>query len=232
MIVLDRAEFIDERFRYRPGEHVSFIGPTGSGKTHLAYQLLDSVASPQLPAVVLVIKPRDATADKWNKKLGFKRVRHWPPAPPLMGAKPRGWTLWPRHTFDPDADEALLHSQMRRAILDSYKKGDRILLADEAYSLSEELHLKKELITVWSKGRSMGCGLWAATQKPTHVPLWLYNQAEHLFLANDPDKRSRDRFSEIGGIDPDLVRDAVQQLGKHQWLYIRRDGPAVCVVDR
>jgi hypothetical protein len=63
------------------------------------------------------------------------------------------------------------------------------------------------------------------------IPLDAYSQAEHLFLFHDPDKRARERFAEIGGVDPYLVQEAVLRLGRHQALYIRRDGPAICVVD-
>jgi hypothetical protein len=140
--------------------------------------------------------------------------------------------LWPRFVFDPDRDDDTLYREFRKVILDSYKRGNRVIFGDEVYSLSMELGLDKELITLWSKGRSMGCGLWAASQKPTHIPLWAYSQAEHLFLHNDPDERARKRFDEIGGVNPNLVRGVVAHLDKHEWLYIRRDGPVMAIVGK
>lgn len=124
-----------------------------------------------------------------------------------------------------------MYTQFRRAILDSYKRGNRIVFGDEAYGLCEELNLDRELITGWTRGRSMGMGVWAASQKPTHIPLHAYNQAQHLFLFRDPDKRARERYSEISGVDPRMVRDVVLHLKKHQCLYIRQDGPKLCIVD-
>lgn len=229
---MSREEFLTEGWEYETGQHVTIIGPTGSGKTWLAYQLLDETCTPEVPGLVLVMKPRDGTVTKWSKSAGFVIVRNWPVGmSPFRPKRPRGYVLWPRHSFDPDRDFNTQYTIFRRAILDSYKKGDRILFGDEVFSLAEELKLSDELVTVWSKGRSMGCGLWVATQKPTHIPLWAYSQAEHLFLHNDPDARARKRFDEIGGVDPKVVDLTVQSLAKHEWLYIRRTDGAMCIVE-
>lgn len=230
----DRQEFLDEIWDYQTGEHVTILGPTGSGKTWLAYQLLGVTATPKVPAIVLVMKPRDATVTKWSKSVGFIKTRVWPPLrSPFKQSKPNGWVLWPRFTLvDPDRDDLELHRQFRKVLIDSYKRGNRIVFGDEAYSLAEELGLKKLLITLWTKGRSMGAGLWAASQRPTHVPLWAYNSAEHLFIHNDPDKRARERFGEIGGVDPKMIAEVVAGLERHEFLYIRRADASVCVVGK
>jgi hypothetical protein len=237
LVTFPRNDFIETRWEYRPGEHVTFIGPTDYGKTTLAFQLLQRTTTEKLPAVSLVMKPQDETVDKWVDRLNYRVVDNWPPTPQWPWTqKPSGWMLWPRHTFDPKLDNVAHHYIFRRAILDSYKKGQRILFADELFSLVKELKLPDELITVWSKGRSMGTGLWGATQKPTHVPLWAYNQASHLFFAYDGDRRNRERFGEIGGVDTRFVSSAVMALKKHQWLYIKRNGPdgrpAMCIIER
>lgn len=230
LTTIAREEFATRYFRYRTGEHLTCLGPTGSGKTELMNGLLVPTISPEVPVVSLVMKPRDATARRWNQVLGLREVAAWPPAFSLTNRRPPGWALWPKHTFDPDVDDALLYYQFRLAMLDSYKRGNRIVLADELAGLTD-LGLKKELVAMWSRGRSMGTGVWGGSQKPTHIPLHAYNQAEHLFLAYDPDKRARERYDEIGGVDPGFVRSAVMDLDKYQWLYIRRDGQKMCIVD-
>lgn len=229
-----RDDFLNRRWRYRPGEHVTILGPTGCGKTWLGYQLLEKAATPKLPAVVLVMKPRDKTVVDWSKSAGFRTVRSWPPPPKIQWfeQKPPGYVLWPKHSFDPARDDYVLHVQFRRAILDCYKRGRRILFADEAWGLVNELKLERELVTLWTRGRSMECGLWTASQKPTHIPLHAYSMAEHLFLHNDPDERNRERFAEIGGVDPKLVKAIVASLDLHQWLYLRRADRAMCIVQK
>src|SRR6266487_2289160 len=233
IVAFPREEFLTERWDYHPGEHVTFLAPK-AGKTTLAKQLLDGTVSKTLKAVILVVKPRDGVVRQWGSDDRYKIIRSWPPVMERYRDTP-GWILWPKHSYDPDIDDPKFYEEFRRAILDSYRRGDRVIFADETYGLSE-LGLNRELITVWSRGASsdgntMGCGLWAATQKPSHIPLWAYSQAEHLFLAHDPDRRARQRYAEIGGIDPAFVEHHVMRLGKHEFLYIQRTGPAACIVN-
>lgn len=229
----DRKTFLQEVWDYRAGEHVTILGVSGAGKTYLGYQLLQYTVSEELPGLVLVMKPKDETALEFTTQMKFPIVRDWPPAPTkrlFSDGKPRGWTLWPPHVHDPRIDEPRHHLIFRRAILDSYKRGNRILFVDETYSLEEELDLSTELRTVWTKGRSMGCGLWASTQRPAYISKWAY-QAHHLFLVNDPDEDTQRRLSEIGGaVDPGQVRWLLPRLKFREWLYVNRDERAMCVV--
>jgi hypothetical protein len=228
-----RDEFLIDVWDYLPGEHVTVLAPTGGGKTQLAYQLLGVTASPDLQAVILVMKPRDSTVTEFTKLHGFRTVRDWPP-PTIakIAKKPPGYVLWPKDTGDPDRVDYEHHMIFQRVIRDNYRKGNRITFADEVYSLDHELNLSRDLIRVWSKGRSMDNGLWAASQRPAYISRYAY-QAHHLFLGNDPDKDVQKRYGEIGaGIDSDLVRDLCSKLERYQFVYIRRDERQLCIVDR
>jgi len=230
-----RVDFLASYWDYSEGEHVSVLAPTQWGKTTLCYQLLQYSSSPELPGVVLGSKPRDPVLDSWTKTLGYKIVRTWPPPPTLPGMrKPPGYTLWPKPLGDFTRDNAVLRFEFRKAIQDLYySKKASIIYGDEMWGIAEELDLSKEVIAVWSRGAGMQCAMWASTQKPSHVPLWMYSQAYHLFLGNDPDETARKRFGEIGGVDPYLVRHITSQLLPYQWLYIKRRGRVgaeMCVV--
>lgn len=231
----ERDFFLHNVWRYNAGEHVSIIGPTDSGKTHLAHQLLSVTATPKLPVIDLVMKPKDKTTRKFAKETRLRIVKNWPPNPAAdfwRTEKPPGYVLWPPHKFDPDVDNWEHNVVFRRAILDAYKKGKRIVFADEIYSLCRELDpgLTRECIALWTKGRSMETGMWAATQRPRDVPQHMYSAPDHIFLAYDPVKNHIERYGEIGGVSPKIVESVTSQLPKWHWLYIRRHDRVMCVL--
>jgi energy-coupling factor transporter ATP-binding protein EcfA2 len=235
-VTISRDEFLGRlnapaRWSYRAGEHVTILGPTGSGKTQLAYELLSVTARPTLPAVVMVPKPKDDTVTTWAPVMGLKTVRQWPPVARPFRAQPPGWVVWPKFTFDEDKDDEHMSALFRNTIRDSYKRGRRILFADEVALLTEDLNLGRTLSSVWRGGRSMGTGVWAASQRPAYIPRLAYSMAEHLFLADDPDLQTRKRYAEIGGVNPKAVAEVLAGLPKFSFLYFRRTGRRWCVVD-
>lgn len=227
---LDRQDFLDNYFDYHAGEHLSLIGPTQvAGKSFLAHQLLEAANRPSLDVVSLVMKPRDKTVSEWSEKLGFKEIGTWPPVKYPWQNSPPGYTLWPRHTFDPGVDNEHLKNEFRKAILAKYASGDSIIFGDEVYGLCVELGLSTELTSVWTRGSGMGCGLWTATQKPSgtaqgSIPSFVYNCPTWLFLSKDNDARNRQRFNEIGGVDGNYVAEMVMTLKKYEFLVLHREG--------
>lgn len=235
---IQREEFLSDYFDYQPGQHISVIGPTNiSGKSYLCHQLLDqAIKNTGLPAVSLVMKPRDRTVSEWSQKLQFKEISSWPPVKYPWQRAPRGYTLWPHQSqTDIGSDNAHLANEFRGAILDMYKKGDAIIFGDEVYGLCVECGLSQELTALWTRGQGMGVGLISATQKPSgttqgSIPSFVYNSPTWTFLSRDPDKRNRDRFSEIGGVDGHFIGDEVMKLRKYEFLCLHREGPYMCIV--
>lgn len=238
---ISRQVFFDEHWDYDAGQHVTIIGRTGSGKSVLGFELAEVTMSPLLPSITLAGKPRDKTIEGFRKRNQLDRVTTWPP--PVVKSiwrkaaneHPSGWVLWPKHSFNPERDDYNMAVQFQKAILDSYRRGNRILIADEITEIQNDLKLKREVKAVWSRGRSMGCGLWSFTQRPAWVDPLAYNSAEHVFLAYEPDATNRKRFGEIGGVDPKLVEQLVMELDKYEFLYIRRSDPltnkpSMCII--
>lgn len=235
--------FLGRYWQARPGEHVALIGPTGRGKTTLGMKLLLPVLgqNPRTQGVVLAMKPHrrrgredgkprtgDRTVARLARADGARVVRDWPPPNPFR--PPPYWVLWPRHAFDPAIDDARHYEIFRRTILDCYKRGDWWIFADEVYSLGAELGLRDELVTLWTKGRSMDTAIIGATQKPTHVPTWMYSQSSHLFLWYDSDHQARRRYAEISGFDPRVIAQITSRLTGQDCLYVRPADRTLCIV--
>ena len=240
-----REEFLTERWDYRAGEHVSLIAPTQNGKTTMVFDLLAHTDTRsvkdggwcRIPPIMLVAKPRDRTVAGGLADLEWKEIEAWPPRRPPWRDRPAGYGLWPKHLrgVDTAVNDAHIAKAFRPAIGEAFWGGDSIIVGDEVYFLCANLNLQGELSRHWTQGAGMGAGLWTATQKPggTHqasVPSFMYNSPVHTFLGNDPDKRNRERFSEIGGVDGKLVGETVLKLGPYEWLYINRNGRTMCIV--
>lgn len=227
-----RKTFLNEIWDARPDEHVTVVGPTGSGKTHLMQQLLRRSATPENPAVVLVLKPEDATVERWIKRAKFRRVQTWPvPRSPWRPNPPAGYVVWPRHSFNVEQDDAQHFRVFQRTLMNCYSKGRHILFADEVAGL-ERLELKPELETIWERGRAMDCALWVCSQRPTYISSHAYTQASHLFFGKVLEQRYVDRCAEIVGHDKKLIRATIENLRRWEWLYVRAEDRTICTIGR
>lgn len=240
-----REEFFAERWDYKPGQHVTFLAPTGYGKTTLTTAALQHTVSPNLPVLSVGLKAHDTTLTRQNTALGLKRLRDWPPL--IMGSG-NGWCVWPRLTGDPELDDYRLGEMLYRVLIWLYRnahKGKRqgiILNADEMEEiqrlLGEYFRRRKEggsalafLRGIFRRWRSSGGGIFTGCQAPKWLITDAYSMAGHLFLGNDPTKSNRERFGEIGGIaDHRMIEAAVLQLPDFHYLYLRRAGRVMCVV--
>jgi hypothetical protein len=232
---IERDDFLKHYWNYEPGEQVTIIGPTKRGKSTLGYQLLDKSANKDVTAHVLSSKPREyEETRKLQRSLGFKKYEDFPPPTRLpFQKKPRGYILKPNQTLtDLDWDNENLRKNFHACIMDCYASKDaRIVFVDEAHEAQNELKLKKEIEAMCMRGNSLKCGGWYLAQRSAHNSYHIYSAPEHLFLFNDPDKRNRIRFGEIGGVEPRIVEDITNNLGQYQVLYIKRTGQHMCVVN-
>ena len=239
--VFPRQEFIQERFRYKPGNHVVFGGPSQNGKTSLAFDLLEVCATTDCPAYISVSKPRDPVTEKRGRELGFRRVADWPPpgnVRDFFKDPPRGYIIWPPFG-DLDTDVIRSREVTRRVIEERYAAGTKnkkgILVLDDTYVKTKILRLDREMTTIHAMAGAMGLGAWTFVQKPTgagETPIMAYGACEWAFLFSDPDKRSRQRYDEIGGLDPHYVGQKVMTLKKFQCLALQRTGRHICIVDK
>ncbi len=204
---------------WQAGQHVSIIGPTGSGKSVLTQQLLPL----RRTVAVLGTKPHDATLDRLISHEGYTRVRDWPPSLPWH-RKPKTADWWQRVILWPPyrgtADRAVQRDVFDRALGEMFAAGKWCVNVDEAYYLCHTLGLAPWLEDYWTQGRSSGLSLVAATQRPAWVPLFMYDQATHLFFFADNDETNLRRVGGLGGLSARTVRDTVAALPEHSVLYV------------
>lgn len=240
--VFPRQEFVQERFDYKAGHHVVFAGPSKNGKTTLAFDLLEVSAKPNLPAYVVVSKPADPVTEQRGKELGYRRVSEWPPqttVKELFDGKPVGYLIWPKFgDMEHDVENAtrVTTDFLNAAYADGAKRKKAIIVLDDTYLKARVLGLDRQMTTIHAMAGGMGLGAWTFVQKATNAgetTLIAYSSCEHMFLFHEPNKAYREKYGEIGGVDPKKVERAVMTLDKkqHQSLYIMREGRHLCIVN-
>lgn len=239
--VFGRQEFLQERWDYHPGEHVSIFGPTQlAGKTRLMFDLLENTDTSftKTPPVMLVAKPRDRTVLDGIQRLGYTETDKWPPRKGWFAERPPGWAFWPKHLRNVSSEENDAHiaRAFDPAIRQCFWEGNSILVADELYHLLAVLKLYGDVNRHLTQGQGMGAGIWFGTQRPAgtqqgSLPGFVFNSPTHTFLSRDPVSTNRKRFAEIGGVDTNLIEEATYTMPPYTFLYIHRNGPKLAVVE-
>lgn len=248
---IPRDEFLACFWDYQPGEKVAFFEPTQQGKTHLMYQMLAVAAAqqPHLSVVSLMPKSRSPATQAWAGRLGLQITDRWPPpARWPWEDKPAGHVLWPKHLKNAGVKENREHlaGVFRAAMTQRFRAGNGITAADDVHVLVL-LGLNPELEEHLIAGGEGGAGLWLAQQKTSgtragSLTTYAYSQPEHIILGQEAVAENRRRYADIGGVDPGLVAGVVAGLRKHriqtpygaknisEKLYIRKDGPYMCII--
>lgn len=139
-------------------ERVCIVGPSGSGKSLLAKSLLRTKKN------VLIIDSKHS--EDWSdvgeyistKELGAIRGGRWV------------WKASEEYVVEQD-----VQSDLFRALKNT---GNRITYVDEAYDIIPGQGIK----ILATQGRGKKAGLWVATQRPSHVPLFLVSEANWYFI--------------------------------------------------
>lgn len=208
------------RFRtsWAQGEHVLFVGPTGSGKTVAARTL----AEDRKFVVVLGTKVKDPEMDAYLA-MGYTRVEQWPPTRsqlrPLSDGSIR-IVLWPkiRNRLELRSHRPMFAKFLDQALID----GGWTILVDEGLWVCSRkgLALGDQLEAIAYTGRSSEVTLMTLLQRPAGVPRNVWSNVSHAFMWKHGVTNDTRELASLGTEDPKTVGLAVSQLQEYEFLYL------------
>lgn len=215
--------------RFAQGDHVAIIGPTGTGKTHIALALAE------LRSYVLLIacKPRDPLVSD-----AVSSGYHLNPGNRLEIEYLDGRPLHPRIVFWPRIAEREARRLPEQVLLKSEKAlqkhavagalgyvrrdGHWCLVIDEGTWVCRDLGLQRDIDSALNTFRTMRSSIIILGQRPSWMGRYVLSQPTHLFLFTTGNADDRKSLGNISGVDTRLVQELVQRLDhrRHETLYI------------
>lgn len=208
------------RLKWKQGEHMTLVGPTGGGKTTLARLLLDR----RKYIVVFATKRRDPLLTAIKQDGDYEVVKDF-----IGNTK-----ISEKFILDPGTGTTLKATKLKHraafqaALETAYHQEGWCVYVDEGKYICDTLRLDQECEMIWQQGRSLGVTLVMSVQRPVKIPLAAYDQATHVFFWRETDDANLKRIGGIGGISNRLIRDTVSVLEWHEVLYLNtRSGEMV-----
>lgn len=162
-------------------DRVAFVGRTGSGKTYLARGLLRGVRR------LVVFDPKGTLRTGWNlKDWNFFQAQKLRMGRPCRIRVP-----------------APLDGNWEPFFEACYNAGNVTVYIDEAYGVLSAPGARpgRYLNALYTRGRELNIGTWAATQRPAWIPLVMLSEADWLFVFRLQLVEDRKRLSQIIGPD-------------------------------
>lgn len=207
-------EFMSQDFEYLQSQHITFIAPTGQGKTTLEIRLIDLRKN----IIFLGTKSDDETQDELGP-LGFHIAKSMNDVSWDVSTR---WVINPGGLRKNEEVEDMKRRQRplyKAAIAAAYHMGSTCLVVDEGRYICDYLGLKDEVTLAYLQGRSHKTSVVMGTQRPRWVPLEAFDQATHLFFWKDNDTGNIDRIAELSGLRRQQVKQIVPRLEEYQFLY-------------
>jgi hypothetical protein len=248
--LVERVEWEDHEWYmhrvWKPGDHCSIFAPTDAGKTHLIRWGLLEPHWKRYPVLYLDLKPKARTAaglgrpvrqfPSWDQRARYRLRRDdsekWDEDPQWFRLKPPEYR-WSEDSRREDAQWRKARRVVGEAIDRCYREGRWVLVVDDAQTVTDprapSLDLHAPMVNAWRNGREQPLTVIAATQQPAGAPSQMYDQPTHLYLGPSGDVRRHYRLGEIGG-DTEVIEAVLPQLGEHEFLYCRKGGHDMMVV--
>lgn len=194
------------------GNHVTIIGPNGSGKTLVARELV----SVRRFVVALGVKHKDPTFQELTEQFGYKRIVDW-----SKKGKSEKLALWPK-THNLETVNREQRRVFQRMFNDIYSVGGWTIWCDEARVLTDlsMLGLRSSVQRMLVAGRSNNISMVCATQRPSWVPQEAYSEAKHLIIFRTNHIDDLKKVGSFNGVSSKEVVDKVGRLERYQFLHV------------
>lgn len=203
----------DYRATRDDAQHVTIIGPNGTGKSTIAVR----IAELRPWVFALAVKPRDVVYRDMLTAAGFRDARRGI-LPPPSGRRARV-VLWP--PMEGEASKAVQQEQFAGALDYAFRAGVWHALVDEGQYMASELRLAPRLSTWLKLGRSNGNGMILCVQRPAWMPRDIYSAPRHLLMFGTNDDADLRSIAGLNGVNNRDVREAVARLGRtHRFLHV------------
>jgi len=235
-------DFSDPDTGFAQGDHITIIGPTGTGKTHLALEL----AKLRTYSIFIALKPADPLITEllsqgyfltpkmevpyYENPAGsgiyvplYNRVLYWPRLSDEVVRR-----LPPEQILT--AEKRMQKPSVQGAI--GYVRRNRrwCLILDEATWIARDLGLQRDLDSALFTFRTLEASLILAGQRPAWMGQYALSQPTHLFLFQTAHTNDIKALGDIAGVNYDRVVQTVSTLdfNKHEVLYVNTHTRDMC----
>lgn len=193
--------------QWKSGQHVLLVGPTGSGKTVAAQDMLLL----RQYVVAIATKAKDESLDAYK---GFKKLDEWPPAwnekRVLFWRKPKAL-----------GDFASQQVAIYKLLNDVYQHGGWTVYFDDLVFVTGTLRLKEPIRMFYTQVRSQGVSIVSSLQRPFWAPLEAVSQSTYALVFAAHDEHDIHRLSEGLSINYRALLAAIRELEPYEFIFLR-----------
>ena len=200
-------DFLTNYFKWLPGEHITIISPTSSGKSTLALQL----AEVKKKVCFFNIKGVDDTLQRGLKKYGYKTETTFPfslqTKLDIVSNKKIRINFYNKKMINEDFDGMI--ENFRNSFQRLINQTGWTLVFDELQVLSDYgmSGLMKDIQRALILSRSYKTSILGCAQTPTYIPRSSTSQAKHIFISKNKDIENIKTLAGKSGINKNVLVD-------------------------
>ena len=233
----------EQRGGLQPGEHVSIVGPTGTGKTYGLVWFAEDFPD---HSILVVTKGADEMITRLPRERGWQLTRDvddiftadgkpgrllkksWGDRWEKRERPPQRIVYWPDASNDheqrvEDLQEAFRQLMARAYAYTKSSPANRVFVGiDETMFAAMELGMNKSFTITWNEGRAMGLSLGAAMQRTAWVSKSSRSAPRYILVFDTTDPDDLAELAKTAGYyrRNGEFRRQLDQLGDHEHLLI------------